>query len=142
MTRDNWIAIGIALITIILNNTITIIGWFVAWKNTSRTLQNKELLNRPVQKETSPVLNVQNKSVRFSPISKSYLLTVRISLLIVNFVATYVLVEQAQKSTTVTHGDVVTIAVCAAIIAICFVVPLINNVYAYFEIILGIKKDT
>jgi len=121
MNTEIWVAIIIAIVTIIAQ----FISQFGAtwWQIKEARATAKPATNQPTEQI--------NPATAVSPLW--YRWQLRLFFIILNFVACYVLVETAQSSEPLTRSSATLIAAMVGVMVICFICPLLINVYYYFE---------
>lgn len=121
MDTEIWVAIIIAIVTIIAQ----FISQFGAtwWQIRDARAKAKSATNQPTE-QTKPV-------VATSPLW--YRWQLRLFFIILNFVACYFLVEAAQSSEPLTRSSATLIAAMIGVMVICFICPLLINIYYYLE---------
>lgn len=83
--------------------------------------------------------NKRTQTVNIQSSNRSFWLWRRIAIFIVNWLATFVLVNELWNNTEaiVTRRSVLIITFSVAVIAICFILPFIISVYQYIEASFG-----
>ena len=116
MNRSDWIAIVAILIGAIFSSIQILLQWL-------GMLSSRTANGVPARK--------LSRNVKFKWFVPTWVL--RAGVFIVQTIAIYVLVTQYRSSAPLTRPGAVLIASMAAVIAICFLVPLIIGVYRHIE---------
>jgi len=115
MNRSDWIGIAAIVVAALFSSIQILLQWVGMRSSRVHTVPTRKLA----------------RNAKFEWFVRTWVL--RIGIFIVQSVAIYVLMVQYRSSQPLSRPAAVLIACMAAVIAICFVVPLIIGVYRHIE---------